>query len=462
MYRRTFLQLGAAALAAPLLPRPVFADDGFIVLRAGPATAPLMAGEAGSTPVWAFNGSVPGPEIRVKRGETVRVRLVNDSEQPTSLHWHGIRIDNSMDGVPGLTQAPVEPGDSFDYVFTAPDAGTYWYHSHNRSWEQVARGLYGPLVVEGDVAGIGRELSLVIDDWRLTAEGAIDEASLGSMMDWSHAGRLGNWVTVNSRSDPLLRLKAGEPARLRLFNVANARILDLELEGLAAELVGLDGQVFVEPRPLSGIHRLWPGQRADLVVVPQQAGTARLLAHNREDAVQIARFDVEAAAAGSPAVETVLRPNGLAEPDLDDALAVDLIMEGGAMGGLASARHQGERLGMRELVEKGLVWAMNGHAGHADHRGEPLFSVPRGRSVRLNIGNDTRWPHGMHLHGHHVRVLSRNDVPEPDSPWRDVVAMEGQEQVEIALVADNPGKWLLHCHMLEHHAGGMGTWFEVT
>jgi FtsP/CotA-like multicopper oxidase with cupredoxin domain len=459
MHRRTFLQLGAAALAAPWLPWPAIAEDGFIVLHAAPATAPLMGGEAGPTPVWAFNGQVPGPEIRVARGETVRVRLVNETGQPTSLHWHGIRIDNAMDGVPGLTQEAVQPGDSFDYVFKAPDAGTFWYHPHNRSWEQVARGLYGPLIVDGDIDGRLRDLTLVIDDWRLTAEGVIDDASLGSMMDWSHAGRLGNWVTVNGRSDPLIQLAAGEAARLRLFNVANARIFDLELDGLAAELVGLDGQVFSEKRPLSGIHRLWPGQRADLVVVPQQAGTARLLAHNRGEAVQIARFQVGAADTAGAAAGLRLRPNGLTEPDLADALAVDLIMEGGAMGGMASARHHGERLGMRELVEKGMVWAMNGHAGHG---GEPLFSVPRGRPVRLGMVNDTRWPHGMHLHGHHVRVLSRNGAPEPHSDWRDTVAMEAQERVEIALVADNPGKWLLHCHMLEHHAGGMVTWFQVT
>jgi FtsP/CotA-like multicopper oxidase with cupredoxin domain len=460
MHRRRFLQLGAAALALPLMPRPMFAQDGFTVLRAAPATAPLMGGEVAPTPVWAINGNVPGPEIRVGRGETVRVRLVNDTDQPTSLHWHGIRIDNAMDGAAGVTQDPVPPGGSFDYVFEAPDAGSFWYHSHNRSWEQVARGLYGTLIVDGDLDGVAGDLPLVIGDWRLTQDGAIDEASFGSMHDWSHAGRLGNWLTVNGRSDPTLRLAAGEATRLRLTNVANARIFELSLEGLDAELVGLDGQVFAEPRPLEAVHELWPGQRADLVVAPSQAGTARLMAHNRGEAFQIAGFEIAAATSGDPAAaDWRLLPNALPEPELGEALAVDLVMEGGAMGMMASARHHGERLSMRELVERGMVWALNGHAGHG---GEPLFSVPRGRTVRLTLLNDTRWPHGMHPHGHHVRVLARNGAPEPHAPWRDTVSMEAMEEVEVAFVADNPGKWLLHCHMLEHHAGGMVTWFEVT
>jgi FtsP/CotA-like multicopper oxidase with cupredoxin domain len=459
MHRRTFLQLGAAALAAPILPRPALAEDGFIELRVASATAPLMGGEAAPTPVWAYNGSVPGPEVRIGRGETVRVRLVNDGEQPTTIHWHGVRIDNAMDGAAGVTQEPVPPGGSFDYVFKAPDAGSFWYHSHDRSWEQVARGLYGTLIVEGDMDGVDRDLSLVIDDWRLTKDGAIDEASFGHMHDWSHAGRLGNWVTVNGRSDPVFDLAAGRPVRLRLFNVANARIFELALDGLDAELVGLDGQAFQGPRPLSGVHRLWPGQRADLVVAPRAAGTARLMVHNRGEAFQIASFEIAAAPPGTAAAEWRLRPNALPEPDLGEALAVDLLMEGGAMGSLAAARHHGDLLPMRELVQRGVAWAMNGHAGHG---GAPLFSAPRGRTVRLTMINDTRWPHGMHLHGHHVRVVDRNGAPEPEAAWRDTVGVEALEEVEVVFVADNPGKWLIHCHMLEHHAGGMVTWFEVT
>jgi len=136
----------------------------------------------------------------VRQGETVRVRLENDLPQPTTIHWHGIRIDNAMDGVAGLTQPAVEPGGSFDYAFKVPDAGTFWYHPHNLSWEQVARGLYGPLIVdEPDPPEVDQDIALVFDDWRLDETGQIHEASFAAMMDWSHAGRLGNVLTINGQ-----------------------------------------------------------------------------------------------------------------------------------------------------------------------------------------------------------------------------------------------------------------------
>src|SRR5690606_18794958 len=113
--------------------------ESLVSLR-GPDQPPTLA--------WTYNGVVSGPEIRVRHGDPVRVRLINQLSEATTIHWHGIRLNNAMDGVPGLTQAPVEPGESFEYEFVPPDAGTYWYHSHNRTYRQVDKGLYGPLIVE--------------------------------------------------------------------------------------------------------------------------------------------------------------------------------------------------------------------------------------------------------------------------------------------------------------------------
>ena len=147
---------------------------------------------------------MPGPVIRVRQGERVRRRFVNELPQASTVHWHGIRIENAMDGVPELTQAAVPPGGSFLYDFVAPDAGTYWYHSHNLTWEQLARGLYGALIVEEADGGpeVDRDELLLIDDWRLTPEAQIDQR-FGAMGDRSHglSGRLGNWVTINGVSD---------------------------------------------------------------------------------------------------------------------------------------------------------------------------------------------------------------------------------------------------------------------
>jgi FtsP/CotA-like multicopper oxidase with cupredoxin domain len=480
MDRRDFLTASGAALtmaAAPWPARLAFAGetaDGFSVLRATSGSAPLLGDQGGPTALWAYNGVTPGPEIRVRRGERVRVRLVNELDQPTTIHWHGIRIDNAMDGVPDLTQAAVPPGESFDYDFTVPDAGTYWYHTHNRSWEQMARGLYGPLIVDGDAEDVEQDLTLIVDDWRLGRDGSIDAASFGSMMDWSHAGRLGNWVTVNSLDNPRFDLSAGTVTRLRLINTANARIFTLNIDGLEMQLAGLDGQVFDEPVVLYEPLTLSPAQRADVIVTPAVPGSHALVASDGGDQVALAQFDVSGLA-DEPCAYAVLKPNGLPEPDLGAALAVELLMEGGAMGMMGGARMGSGpgmetgpggmmggggpgMMGMRELVGNGMAWAMNGVAGMPE---EPLFAAKRGQSVRLTMINDTRWPHAMHLHGHHFRVLSRDGRPEPGTPWRDTVALDAMQRAEIALLADNPGKWLIHCHMVEHMAAGMMTWFEV-
>jgi FtsP/CotA-like multicopper oxidase with cupredoxin domain len=144
--------------------------------------------------------------------------------------------------------------------------------------------------------------------------------------------------------------------------------------------------------------------------------------------------------------------------ELDSAEKSALLMQGGAMGSLRSARYKGQELTMRELVQQGMVWAFNGEAGLPE---APLLRAKRGQTVVLDIVNDNRWPHAMHLHGHHFRVLARDGqaVNEPD--WRDTLLMSGGEQIQIGFVADNPGKWVLHCHMLEHQAAGMVTWLEV-
>ena len=150
-------------------------------LVAAPTQAPLLAPDFDKTFVWAYGGTVPGSLIRVRRGDEVNIQLVNNLPEPTTVHWHGVRLDNAMDGVADLTQEPVLPGETFDYRFIVPDAGTYWYHPHYRSWEQLARGLYGLLIVEEtDPPEVDRDIALIFDDWRVGDDGEIDEESFGS------------------------------------------------------------------------------------------------------------------------------------------------------------------------------------------------------------------------------------------------------------------------------------------
>lgn len=466
MHRRDFIGLTGAAAFSTLLPRSIAAETmPDFILRPAESTANLMGADRPATPVWAYDGQCPGPLLRISRNRPVHVRLENALGEPTSVHWHGIRLDNAMDGVTGLTQAPVAPGESFDYRFTSPDAGTYWYHSHHRSWEQIGRGLYGALIVEEDTpVTVDHDLVFLADDWRLDEKGVL-ENTFGSLHDAAHGGRTGNWLTVNGDTRPTFTVRPGARVRLRCISAANARIMAFSFPGLSPMVAAVDGQPLATPMPLNGPLELAPAQRTDLVIdIPSTTG---------------AHFDIQEVSAGEsiraaliavvgePIREIVLgeplvlpaNPLSGVKPDLSNARNMDLLMEGGAMGAMRGAVHQGKMFDMRSLVtETGKVWAFNGIAGMGK---EPFAEIPLGQTLSINIINDTRWPHAMHMHGHHFKVVERNGQPVSDAPWRDTELVEVNEKVRIAFVADNPGKWLLHCHMLEHHMAGMGTWISV-
>jgi len=277
--RRQFL--ASAGASAVLVSAGALSDvsaalpGGPIVLEARPGTANLLGTAEAETAIWGYRGVVPGPVLRAKQGGEVWVQLKNRLTQPTTIHWHGIRIDNAMDGVAGLTQEPVPPGETFEYRFAVPDAGTFWYHPHNRSWEQLARGLYGALIVEEhDAPQVDQDILMIADDWRLGENGAIDEASFGSIRDRAHAGRLGNILAVNGKPIEEFAVRSGERIRLRLFNTCNARVLKLRFEDLEPQILAIDGQPVTTRTLENGIASLAPAQRIDLLH-HQRAGVAR-------------------------------------------------------------------------------------------------------------------------------------------------------------------------------------------
>ena len=315
------------------------------------------------------SSDLPGPMIRVKRGEKVRVRLKNGLKQPTTIHWHGIRIDNAMDGVPGLTQDAVKTGASFDYSFIAPDAGTYRCHCHAKTWEQVARGVYGMLIVEEDTPPeVDRDIVFAADDWRLDADGQIDEKSFGSMFDWSHGGRMGNWLTVNGLTDPVIPVRAGERLRLRLINTAHARTMAFNFDRLAAQFIALDGQPVPPSSPADKVT-LAPAQRADIIVdIDGKPGDTipvwEVSTRNRLRSARFVLSDQPPVRGRPPDEPVILAPNALlAELKPGAAQHIELVMEGGAMGGLREGSIDGKMLSIQELVEKKLVWAFNGKVG---------------------------------------------------------------------------------------------------
>jgi len=477
--RREWLALIAAAAGAP---GTAFATDSLdtgqgasapspdaqpspIQLVAQPGTAQLLEDGEPATAIWGYGGTAPGPTLRVRQGQRLRADLVNRLPQPTTVHWHGIRIDNEMDGVTGLTQPAVEPGDTFRYDFVVPDAGTYWYHPHNRTWEQLARGLYGALIVEEEKApAVDRDEVLIFDDWRLQDDGAIHEESLGSLHAITHMGRLGNILTLNGQFTADVAVQAGERVRLRLINAANARIMGIVFEGHTPEVVALDGQPVGLPfTPRENMVVLAPAQRADLSLTTagDPGSRHRILVDTGRERLHLGDivYGSERAQSGFLAEPFALPGNPMpTELDLDNALDVPLVMEGGARGGFESAEYQGSVYGFRELaLTHKKAWAFNGIAGMAN---EPLFGTSPGKTIRIKIENRTAWPHAMHFHGHHVREVSHS-ARDASPHWRDTVFVEPRQSVTVAFLAHNPGLWMLHCHMLEHQAGGMATWYEV-
>ncbi len=462
--RRRLLQTGTAASAlvagSPLGIRVAGAASS-IDLAAGTARLPLVGIGYPETEVWAFNGRVPGPVIRAVQGERLKVNVTNDLAEPTTVHWHGLRVPVGMDGVPYLSQPPIEPGQTFTYEFDLPDAGTYWYHPHINSSEQVGRGLHGALIVEeADPPEAARELLWVLDDWRLDQDAKI--TPFGNMHDASHNGRIGNSATINGEILEREDVRAGERIRLRLINAANARTFSLEFRDLDPWLMALDGQP-VQPHRLGEQSlTLGAGMRADLIIdMTGEPGSDSLVVdghYGETYAYELIRF---AYAAKEPlrqparAEPAPLSPNPIAEPDLSSAERHRLVFEGGAMGGMASAMMGGRMMGMRDLAQQGRLWAINGSVPDDVYREPPLLAAVIGTSHIIEMANRTAFEHPIHLHGHTFRIVSRNGRDEPQRPFRDTVLLGVDETIEIAFVADNPGKWMFHCHILEHQGSGM-------
>lgn len=268
--RRSLLGAGASLAAAALFPRRSRGGTAAAVrefsLVSAPGRVSLVGPPHPETDVWSYNASIPGSEIRVRQGARLRILVENRLPQATTVHWHGVRVPNAMDGVPFLTQKPIAPGETFTYEFEVPDAGTYWYHPDHHSSEQIGRGLSGALIVEEvEPPNVDRDLVWVLGDWRLARYASI-ENDFVNRMEMMMGGRIGNVVTINGRVPETISVRAGERLRLRLINAAPARIFGIEFKNLRPLIVALDGQP-AEPRePPEGRVVLGPAMRADVLL----------------------------------------------------------------------------------------------------------------------------------------------------------------------------------------------------
>ena len=414
------------------------------------------------TDVWTFGGRTPGTTLRLKPGEDYRARLVNGLDRPVSIHWHGVRLANAMDGVAGLTQQAVAPGASFDIRFTPPDAGTFIYRPLviGSCGELQDRGLAGLFVVEDRTPqSVDREIDLIVDDWRLNEAGQPEP--FGALADAAGFGRLGNLLTVNGLAAPYREtVFPGARLRLRLANICNARLMRVRFDGLKAWTIAVSGQPTDRFEPLRAMLPLYPGARYDVIVeVPDEAGieagvtgllgaaSAPLLALRTEGESAFKRrgaLPAVAALGDNPLLPAAIRLQG--------ATRADVLIQGGAT--LAPD-------GFAPFTgDPGRVWTVNGVAG-GGFSGKPLVSVKRGTTVVLALVNRTAVPQALHLHGHVMRYLHPfDDGWEPY--WLDTVLVPEGQTVRVAFLADNPGRWLLGSSVLERLDTGLAAWFQVT
>lgn len=460
--RRNLLLAGAGLVLVPsFLSGSARADaEGGVRLSAAPGRVALGGTESPTTDVWAYNATVPGPVLRLRQGEPVRIIVKNQLDENTTVHWHGIRLPNAMDGVPGLTQLPIKPGENFTYEFTPPDAGTFWYHPHADSLRQLGRGLAGALVIEErEPVAVDRDVLWMLTDWRLTGDAQI-ALGFGNAMEAAMAGRVGNTVTVNgtiSRDEPV---RAGERVRLRLVNSSLARLMALRFEGHRPLVIALDGQPCVPHEPDGGRIFVGPAMRVDVILDMQgEPGHRYRIIDDFYDGrsywLTHLTYEQKPPIRSNPLDARLTLPhNPLPQPDLATAERHELRLRGGMMGG---GMMSGMGMGMGMSGMRRAVWTINGESMTGDgHAGTPpLLTFRRGQSVVLTIVNETAWWHPMHLHGHSFRILKRDGSNVPHNQWGDTALVRPRETVEIAFVADNPGDWMFHCHVTDHQVSGL-------
>jgi FtsP/CotA-like multicopper oxidase with cupredoxin domain len=464
--RRSFL-VGTASLATTAALPSAAADSSKpakeFKMVATPGRVSLVGKRYPGSDVWCYDGRVPGPQIRARQGESIRITVENRLAEDTTVHWHGIRLPISMDGVTGISQPPIRPGESFTYEFTPPDAGTFWYHPHADTLQQLGRGMAGALIIEEQHAvAVNRDVLWMISDWRL-GSGAQIASGFGNGMEAAMSGRVGNTVTINGAISDGETVRAGERIRLRLVNGALARIMSLRFEGHRPVIVAIDGQPCEPHEPEGGRVLLGPAMRVDLMLDMQgKPGRRYRVIDDFYEGLAYwlteLAYDTEAPLRAHPLDAPLALPrNPVPEPDLATAEHHVLKLQGGMMGG-------GGMAGMGGMSDTShATWTINGMSMTGDGQTgmPPLLTLQLGRSYVLTLRNDTAWWHPMHLHGHSFRVLRRNSAEVPHRQWADTVLVPPKEAVDIAFVADNPGDWMLHCHVADHQVSGMMTILRI-
>ncbi|HEX9705370.1 MAG TPA: multicopper oxidase family protein [Gemmatimonadales bacterium] len=472
------------------------ADGDSLALEAGLVRRTLAGREI---VMYAFNGQHPGPLVRVRQGATIVVRFTNRLDLPSSVHWHGVRLDNRSDGVPHVTQDPVPPGGSFRYVVRFPDAGIYWYHPHVREDIQQDLGLYGNLFVRASAAeGLGsvhREEFLILDDFLVGEHGAVPygrEHATHALM-----GRFGNVLLVNGEPAFRLDVRRDEVVRFFLTNASNTRTFNLSFDGLPLKVVGSDLGPFERDEWAESVV-IAPAER--YVVEARFAGSGTVTLTNRVRGINriAGSFFAEVDTVGTVVVGgSGATPNHAAEfarprerPRLaaeiaaarrrappEPTLTLDLTLRADSLPfGLVQAMRLDtgfvnpvEWSGTMPMMDwlstaRDVHWLLVDRATGRKNM-DIAWRFRRGDVIMLRLANDRHTLHPMahpiHIHGQRFLVLTVDGVPNENLAWKDTFLLPVGSVADILLELSNPGRWMLHCHIAEHLEAGMHMVFEV-
>lgn len=448
----------------------------------------------------AYNGSIPGPLLKIPQGAEVTIRFTNATDMKTLLHPHGVRADNRFDGAQTV-QSEMKPGETFAYTLRFPDAGVFWYHPHVREDFQQELGLYGNfLVVPSDRSywnPVNREVALFLDDILIDG-GGIPLSKRGA--DRTLMGRFGNVMLVNGERGYVLNAKRGETVRLYLTNAANARPMNVAIPGVRVKLVGGDGGAYEREQWVDSVI-LAPSERAIVEVLFDKSGTFAI--ENRTPArayalgsVVVSEEPVDVSYAAEfrnlathrAIVESIDPFRALFDtiPAKRVALTVDMSGNMADMPGMGHGGHvMPDGTVMRGTMEQGssaIEWDdTNPMMNFMSDAGSVAWNIvdrdtgmenmgidwtfAKGEPVKISIYNDSDSMHPMshpiHFHGQRFLIVDRNGIRERDLVWKDTVFVPSGETVDILLDTSNPGTWMAHCHIAEHLEAGMMLSFTV-
>lgn len=400
--------------------------------------------ESKTIKAWGFNNTLPGPVIKANKGDLLVINVTNNLPEPTMVHWHGIRLPASMDGT-GDTQKPIQPGETFEYRFTVPDAGTFWYHSHHNETVQMERGMYGALVVaETSDLVTDDDKIFMIDDMKLTRDNLFKRGNKVSRWIERHDGREGDTLLINGKENPDVFIHAGQTERWRFINASSARYFRLSLNGMSFYIVGTDGGLLEKPQAATELL-ITPGERYDILAGPFKEGEIfgiESLPYNRTTFLKAKQqhFATVRVLGEKPSQATIplqlTKINALAET------------------GAAVTRQI--KLSVGPSLKRGIDFLINNEL-HVNDK-----PVHIGELQVWEVANTSLMDHPFHLHGFFFQVLEINGKAPAYTAWKDTINLTPKTKAKIAWMPDNrPGTWMYHCHILEHHAAGMMANFQV-